>query len=426
MTRQYKSPPRPGAAPPSGRKLVQPRQAALACMLELTKHDLLVPEAMDRLPLALSEEDLRFAHELVYGTFRYLPGLKQILARYCKKVPPPVRWILLLSLYQLCYMRVPDYAVLDEANKLTVQWRVSGLKGLVNGVLRKALREDVAGNARLTDAQWLLPEWLAELLTDQYGQAAVSSWVTSWQKRPTLSYWSTQGEVLAGDSVSDLLPHARLANRAIPLETMKAKGIYVQNESSQALAEMVLRLNPQSILDTCAAPGGKACYLASFGKVTHLLALDPDARRLHLLKANQSRLGLTFETGSSPDAASHPDEGYDLVLVDAPCSGLGIIGRHPEIKFLKQGPADSTLRDTQQTILDTAWQYTRPGGHLLYAVCSLDRNELPTPPQSAQPLSDDKATVFFAGMPCIRRERDFYFPPSERLDGFSAMILHKP
>jgi len=191
------------------------------------------------------------------------------------------------------------------------------------------------------------------------------------------------------------------------------------------LVEMALRLHPRSALDTCAAPGGKACYMAAFGTLDHLLALDPDPRRQALLEANKQRLGLGFDTGTDLASSIHPDVGYDLVLGDAPCSGIGIVGRHPEIKHLKRGPADQRLRDIQRTILEQAWSYTRLGGYLLYAVCSLDRNELPPLPLGARPLTGDLAEDFFRGIPCVRRQGDFYFPPSERFDGFSAMLLVK-
>jgi len=408
--------------------LTNPRALAVACLAEVEKGALLVPEAMARQDFELSDENRNFAYEVVYGTFRFLPGLRHLTESLCKthKLPVAIRWLLLSSLYQLRFMRVPDYAVLDEANKLAQQLGYPKLKGLVNGVLRNAQRRGEPIWEERDAARRLLPDWLYDLFVDGYGSETVNAWLPAWERRAALSYWTADGQPLAEDTASENLPHAFRTNRTIRPQELQENKAYVQNESSQAVAEMILRLTSGRVLDLCAAPGGKCCYLAAFGELEHLQACDSAPNRIALLEQNQKRLGLNFPVQRIDACDLKVDEAYDLVLLDAPCSGIGIIGRHPEIKFLKHAPAGQKLQATQEALTKAAWSFVKPGGYLLYTVCSLDPEELPDAPEGCQVVDEETLTRISKGFPCVRRGDGFYFPPTEVFDGFSGILWEKP
>ena len=398
----------------------------MECLTEVEKFDLLVPEAMSRLTFDLPPEDRNFSHELVYGTFRWLPGLEGALEALCKpaKLPPRIRWLLLCSLYQLRFLRVPDYAVLNEAQKIVRFFKLTGLKGLVNGVLRNATRKLDSlfdGDA----SQAILPAWLRDLLADQYGPALYTSWVEAWKQPAVTCYWSKSGQGSPDDEKSSILPHGFRKGSSLSPSQLQGSDIYIQNESSQAIAEMALRSGACSILDLCAAPGGKICYMASFGKLKRLVGCDPSARRNLKLVENQRRLNLDFEikTAAAQDLTWEGDL-FDLVLVDAPCSGTGIIGRHPEVKFLKKGPADQALRSMQSKILKAGWRAVKPGGYLIYTVCSLDHREVPSMPADA--VANTTLLQAIDGLPVTESGHRFFFHPGPAFDGFSGMVLSRP
>ncbi len=404
------------------------RELAVRCLVEVERGQLLVPESMSRLTFRGSDRDRDFAHEIVYGVFRWEPGLTRTLARFCKlkKTPAPIRWLLMASLYQLRFMRVQSFAAVDEANKLAEKLGFPRLKGLVNGVLRNVVRTASQPWTEEEARAGVVPDWLAELIRARYGADRLAAWADVWRARGETAYWTLDDAGLDGDERSPTLPHAFLREGTLAPAAMDRGRAYVQNCASQAIAEMACRARPSSVLDLCAAPGGKSCYIAHFGRPAQLTAADSSPERMFLLKQNQTRLGLSFETRVAAAAALDlPPDSYDLVLADAPCSGLGIIGRHPEIKHLRKGPADETTRATQAAILEAGWRFVKPGGHLLYSVCSIDPAERPEPPADAVPDAEALASWVPPGVPCIVDGGYFRFEPDRRFDGFLGMALRK-
>ena len=201
----------------------QARELAIAVMMEVERERLLVPEAMNRFSFRLNAKDLNFAHELVYGTYRYLPGIDKVIARFCKKpkFPKPIRWILAISIYQLLFLRTPDHAVLNEANKLTHRFKVGGLRGLVNGVLRNLIRADIKTPEAEALPDWLLPEWLQQLFDQQYGADVYLPWLMLWQNRAPIGYWALSGKGLGQDQPIEGLRHAFMRNQAISMQEEK-------------------------------------------------------------------------------------------------------------------------------------------------------------------------------------------------------------
>lgn len=409
-------------------KIKTARELALECSLEVVEHQLLIPEAMQRLAHQLSDRDRQLANEIVYGTFRYQPGLQTLLLRFVAKpkYPQPIHWVLIQGLYQILFTRLPDYAVINEANRLCERLRMKGLKALVNGVLRRAGREREQILEKMDLVQWLLPSGLRRMYQEQYGAEALARWCQAWSERAAQTYWKHDDQPLEGDQRVEPLPHAIQRNGHLPESLMETSKLYVQNESSQAIAEIVCRLSPNSVLDLCGAPGGKACYVATFAKPERMLVCDAFAERLGLVAENRERLGLDFEMKASAaeDLDVAPDS-FDVVMVDAPCSGLGILGRHPEIKFHKPEPTTADFRERQVSLMARGWHFLKPGGYLLFTVCSLDRREVPGFPEGAEVAREQLAEHLV--IPHLLHENgSFTIEPSSRFDGFCGVLLRKP
>jgi 16S rRNA (cytosine967-C5)-methyltransferase len=406
----------------SMRRIDNPRELAILCMREVEDKHQLIPEAMMRYTHSLSAADLQLCHELLYGTYRFRPGLERtvrsFLPRY-ENIPFVIRRILMMGCYQLIQTRIPDYAVINESVELCERQRVRGLKGLVNAVLRRIAqqKDNLSESLRREPGSWLLPawwfDWLKKTFPEQFGR-----WCEGWLERPQHAAWSTRS--LRHVVRTGALPHAFFTE-----ETSKPH-IYIQNESSQAIGELVLSLKPHRFWDCCAAPGGKSFYINHFGNLERHLASDSDHHRLLRMRDNLHRLDLAMELREAEVENAARGEIFDTVLVDAPCSSLGIVGRHPEIKLLRSGSADAQLLDQQMKILNAAWPQVKPGGHLLYTVCTLDPMEIPKPPPEAEL---DHAAIrkgMPAGVPWQATEHGFLIEPSPRFDGFLGMLLRKP
>jgi 16S rRNA (cytosine967-C5)-methyltransferase len=332
----------------------------------------------------------------------------------------------------LGFTRIPSHAVLDQANRMAHAAGMGGMRGLVNGVLRKADRKGPELFAERDALDWLLPDWLAQQLIADHGREAVASWAEAWRQPPVWSYWSAGGEPLdENDLPSPTAPRAFRRENAITPGELADRPIYIQNESSQILSEILCRARPESVLDMCAAPGGKSHYIAAFQPPRKLVANDVSANRMAALRENQLRLGQSFETMVGDAAGSEfPTECYDAVLLDAPCTGIGVIGRHPEIKLLKKTQADEGLLGLQRALLEAAWARVSPGGLLLYSVCTLAKAETPPLPAGAEPVGAEDELISWIDEALLIRDADrpecFTIQPSRAHDGFRAMLARKP
>ncbi|PIE89221.1 MAG: hypothetical protein CR997_12280 [Acidobacteria bacterium] len=398
------------------------RELAVACMLEVEAKGLLVNEAISEIGLQLPKEDMAFAHEIAYGTFRYFFFIEEILKQYCKKplkkLPPFLQWLLRSSVYQLKMMRTPDYAVINEAVNIAQKRGFKRLKPVVNGILRQVQRN--LEKHEYHHERHFLPAWYKNQLQQQFASGTVSLWLENWKESPLQAYWNADEPAVNSSSERAMLPHVQFGH-----PDMRSGRVYIQNESAQAIAEIVCRSSCRRVLDTCAAPGGKTCYMAAFGQIEKLTASDISARRLKKMQENLQRLNLKAETHLITD--DHPVQGhFDLVLVDAPCSAMGIIARHPELKFLRTGHEHKQLLQTQQNILNSAWRRVEPGGFLLYTVCTLNKRELPAVPTEAVLAEEELKNWLPAGVPWLRpQEGHFVIPPSHRFDGFSGFLIKK-
>lgn len=279
----------------------------------------------------LSDMDRRFVTELVYGTTRMRRACDALVDRFVTSPPDaPTRTLLRLGAYQLAFAGVPAHAAVGETVELA-QKRVSGF---VNAVLRKVSTTPMKWPSEM--ARLSYPDWIGAALIEELGR-------------------------------HDAVAAMERMNTA-PTVTIRDDG-YVQDESSQWVAAAVEPRPGDRILDCCAAPGGKATALASSGAV--VTAADRRPNRVSMIAENASRLGLDVTTlvADATDPPFDPSS-FDAVLVDAPCSGLGALRRRPDARWRITPDDVRDLSVLQARILVASAPLVRPGGRLIYSVCT--------------------------------------------------------
>lgn len=354
---------------------------------------------------ALSPLDRRFATELVYGTVKAVATLDWILGHYIKK--PLVQTddlvvnILRLGIYQLYFLdRVPDSAAVNESVNLAKTFAHPGASGFVNAVLRSALREpdrvrypslakDPVRHISLREfhPEWLVRRWLAVLGTEETLALCRFDNTSPPLSLRTNTLRTTREELLQKltDSgtvaeASAWAPEGIVCSRLgdDPLQFLREGLCQAQDESSMLVGHVVAPRPGEFVIDACAAPGGKTTHLATLmqnrGRV---LALDVHPHKIALIQENQRRLGLNIIEARQLDATElHQDFSgqADRVLVDAPCSGLGVLRRRPDARWRKEASL-AELPPLQLKILASAAQCVKRGGVLVYSTCTLEEAE---------------------------------------------------
>lgn len=387
-----------------------PRQAACSVLLRIQKEGCYADQLMDRELSSgrLNGPDRGLFAELVFGVLRRQGTLDYILsgllAQPLARQEPQVLIFLRLGLYQLLYLdRIPESAAVNESVNLAKQI-LPRASGLVNAVLRNYLRhrdsvtfpDPVAAPAASIAARHSHPAWLVKLWFSQIGEAETELLAEASSLQPPLTLrantLATTREALLEKFAANGITAApcRFSPFGLMVEGRHhipglpgfREGLFaVQDEASQ-MAGILLDPQPgERVLDTCAAPGGKATHLAQLmGNRGELLAMDNSASKLPLIQETAGRLGISIIRTRAADllqSGAFPADAFDRVLLDAPCSGLGVIRRNPEAKW-RLTPEDVTrLAAVQKVMLKNAIRMLKPGGVLLYSTCSttLEENE---------------------------------------------------
>jgi 16S rRNA (cytosine967-C5)-methyltransferase len=354
----------------------------------------------------LSGPDRGLFAELVFGVLRRQGTLDYILTGLLTqpllKLEPQVLIFLRLGLYQLMYLdRIPESAAVNESVNLAKQ-TLPRASGLVNAVLRNYLRnkdtvtfpDPITAPVASIAARHSHPDWLVKLWFSQLGEAETELLAEASSRQPTLTLRAntlatTRDELLQAFASNGISAAAcRYSPHGIQVEGRHhipglpgfREGLFtVQDEASQMVT---LLLDPQAgerVLDTCAAPGGKATHIAQLmGNQGELLAMDNSGSKLPLILETALRLGITNIRTRAADllqSSALPAAAFDRVLLDAPCSGLGVIRRNPEAKW-RLTPDDITrLAAVQKSMLKNAARLLRPGGVLVYSTCSTTTQE---------------------------------------------------
>lgn len=353
--------------------------------------------ALDHAFLSIeSGKDRAFIQALCYGVCRQFHRLDFVLSQLLDKPlkDADVKALALVGLYQLNFMRVKPHAAVSET-VLAVR-KKPWAKSLINALLRTYLREqeglehkaDAFQSAALSHPEWLIkqieqdwPEQALTLLQENNLQPPMVLRVNPAKTSRENYLQRLIGQEIAAEAVS-FCPSAITLAKPVPVDVLPgfADGLVSVQDTAAQLAAGLLDVQPgQRVLDVCAAPGGKTAHiLESQAQLKELVAVDIDESRMQRVSENLQRLKLQAKLVVG-DAAKPEDwwDGtlFERILLDAPCSALGVIRRHPDIKLLRRAEDIGPLQALQKSILQAVWPLLAPGGVLLYATCSILKQE---------------------------------------------------
>lgn len=400
---------------------------------------------------ALADRDRALMRRLVATILRRLGTLGHLLSRLLDRgIPtdaPRAQSALLIGTAQILWMDVPDHAAVDLSVRLVQSdRRAAKYAGLVNAVLRRCAREgqsliDEVRSESLDTPPWLMARW-----SGHYGESAAKAIAAALSHEPALdltvkvnaAHWATR---LHGEALPTGTVRTSLQGSVTMLPGFSEGQWWVQDAAAALPARLFGDLKGRRVVDLCAAPGGKTAQLAQAG--AEVTAIDRSPNRVARLRENLGRLSLNARSLVA-DAIEWQDdaagEGFDGVLVDAPCSATGTIRRHPDVAWLKQDSDIAALTALQQRLLNRAITLLRPGGTLIYCTCSLEPEEgeqvvaallaseagIRRVPVSAAEVAGLADIVTPAGdlrtLPCHLKHDD---PTLGGLDGFYAARLTK-
>ncbi|NSL51231.1 16S rRNA (cytosine(967)-C(5))-methyltransferase RsmB [Calidifontibacillus erzurumensis] len=382
------------------------RELALDILLQIEKNqaysNLLLNKMIER--HSLKAVDIGLLTEIVYGTTQRKLTIDFFLKPFLKKAKKIDLWVLILlrlSLYQIVYLdRIPDRAAIFEAVEIAKKRGHRGISGMVNGVLRSIQREGLPNFENIKDPLerlaietsfplWLIEKWAAQYGIDTTRKICESSLVPPHVTARVNCNKATVPEVLSLLEKENVKAKTgTLSVDSIVIEegnltktkTFQNGYVTIQDESSMLVARALEPENDEIILDCCAAPGGKTTHIAERlkgqGKV---IAVDIHPHKVKLIEEQVERLNLTnVETVISDSRELHKHfrpETFDRILVDAPCSGFGVIQRKPDIKYSKKLEDIEKLAEIQCTILKNVAGLLKKGGTLVYSTCTIDKDE---------------------------------------------------
>ena len=369
-----------------------PRRDALQVFMDVVEDGAFANLRLKELRREPSEQS--FVSSLVYTALEHMTWADYMLSFYVKPQKKVIRNILRLAVAELFFMGTPDHAAVNGAVALTKECGKGALAGLVNGVLRRMLRErdnlpalpqDVA--ARLS-IQYGCPEWILREWLERFG-AAETEQLLSWEP-PAMEIRAQHpftNEKLAEQLHQ--LPYARgqvddncfRLDEGIPLSSLslfQEGKIAVQGEGAMAICRFMGDMRGKKVLDACAAPGGKAAYLWSLAKGDiDLTCYELHPHRLELMERAFARLHVQA-TCQTRDARLIPEDEapcFDAVLLDVPCSGLGLIREKPDVALHRKEEDLTELCRTQAALLNGCSRLVRPGGMLCYSTCTISQRE---------------------------------------------------
>lgn len=404
-----------------------------------------IPDAKDR----------ALARELVFGVLRYYPTLTFILQRLLQKPLKPkdtdVTCLLLIGIYQLRYMRIPDHAAVNESVKLTQNLKKKWARGFANGVLRNCLREkntfdelcEKNDPARYSHPKWLLnrikQDWPDhwESIVEKNNQQAPMILRVNQQQCSVEDY---RQKLTAINIDAELMPHAPDALRLLhACDVGVLPGFYdglvsVQDAAAQqavanlGLLEMGLKEKCR-VLDACAAPGGKTAHILEMRPTADVQALELSEKRLPLIEETLTRLKLKAKVICAD--AVNVDEWwdgqlFDRILLDAPCSATGVIRRNPDIKFHRRPEDIDAVVLSQKALFDALWPLLKPGGTFLYATCSILKDENENQVQQFLARHDDAIETKLSAIGEVQCQVGVQiFPGHHDMDGFYYARINK-
>ncbi len=387
----------------------------------------------------LSAQQRAAMQDLSYGTLRFYGQLDRVLQQLLHKPvqDEQLRCLLLVALYQLQYGKAAHHAVVDHAVHAARKIN-AGAAGLANAVLRQFLRKQdelLAGAASSEEGRYSYPQWWVNAIREQYG-ATAEAILLAGNLHPPMTLRVNCRRTKTSDYLQQLsaqnIPasqtgaEALLLERPMPVEKLPGFGegmVSVQDAGAQYAAHLLDLHDGMRVLDACAAPGGKSAHMLELARID-LLALDKDELRLQKVQENLQRLQLPahLHTGDAAQPETWWDgQPFQRILADVPCSASGVVRRHPDIKWLRRPEDIVGFAQQQERILAALWQTLASDGKLLYATCSVFRQE------------NQRVIENFLRQHSDARQLPLQAPemnegqllPNDQHDGFFYALLHK-
>lgn len=440
----------------------QPRRNALQVVTAVLEAGAYSNLALGQALKGMTKVDAAFTKQLVYGTLTHRLSIDYLLEQWLStplsKLRPAIRNLLRMGLYQVIYLEVPDYAAVNESVRMAHRVGHRGVAALVNAVLRRAVREkadlpwpQTPSLAYNMSIRYSFPEWMIARWLQRFGEAETEMFCAAQNRQPgidlrinslrTCSSRMMQelADLGVGAEMNSLVANSlRVRGLSLPnIPPFEDGLITVQGAASTLVSQVLAPGAGQLVYDVCAAPGGKALHLAELmGDRGRLVAVDINERRLRLITAAARRMQIKSVETRCQDAAALHTLGWeqgDGVLVDAPCSGLGVIRRRPDIRWHRSPAAIADLAAEQLKILSSAAALVKPGGVLVYSVCSTE------PEETTQVIGAflQHNPHFQPGLwpqglrsvwqPAPKTGALFTYPQRHDLDGFYiARLVHRP
>ena len=384
-----------------------PRKLALEALYKIDKEEaysnIVLDELLNKNRNVLSNKDINFISELVYGVTTWKLTLDTIIQKYSKikikKISPWVINILRMGAYQIVFLdKVPKSAAVNESVNLCKKYGGKSV-GFVNAILRKVekseylelfeIKNDIEKISKTTS----MPEWIVRELNKEFDPEKVNEICENSNLKPKITIRinnlkitknelkkSLQSkEIEVEDGIIEDFLYLKNVKNITNLDEYK-KGLFTMQDESAGLTALVL--NPkegESILDCCSAPGGKTTYIAELmNNKGNVIAWDLYKHRLDKVQENSKRLGIDIIKTEENDATVLKEEyieKFDKILIDAPCLGLGVIKRKPDIKWQRKFEDVEEISKIQEKILNTCSKYLKKGGILVYSTCSIIQSE---------------------------------------------------
>ena len=394
----------------------------------------------------LNEQEKRFIKRLAEGCVERRIELDYILDEYStvpvKKMKPTIRCLMRMGVYQILYMdSVPDSAACNEAVKLAGKRKFVNLKGFVNGVLRKIaaqkdnipLPDEDAEPVRALSVQYSMPEWSVELWLEEYGREQTrrlleqllavhpvtirfAQQVTPQQRQDYIRSWQAAGIKVTQSEYLEYAYYLEGVSGVAALEGYNEGAFMVQDVSSMLCVEAAGLKVGDMVMDVCAAPGGKALLAAQ--TAAHVLARDVSEAKLWRTCENVRRMGLedkvTVQLWDAVSTDTDKIESADVVFMDVPCSGLGVMGKKRDIKYNVTPESLESLVALQRRIIQGSWQYVKPGGVLIYSTCTINRRE-----------NEEACSYICENFPFTLEESRQLLPQEAHMDGFFYARLRR-
>ncbi|MEY8731786.1 16S rRNA (cytosine(967)-C(5))-methyltransferase RsmB [Peribacillus frigoritolerans] len=352
----------------------------------------------------LSAVDSGLLTEISYGTIQRKMTLDYFLNPFIKQPKKTQSWVinlLRLSVYQMVYLdKVPDHAIIFEAVEISKKRGHKGTSSMVNGVLRNIQRngvpslEEIKNDLERLSIEVSHPIWLVQRWVEQFGYEKTKEMceinltaplqtgrvnLKKISRRELISILTEEGYDV---EASEVVPEAIISYKGnlAHSESYKMGYLSIQDESSMLVAHALGANENDAVLDCCAAPGGKTTHIAEGLTTGQVYALDLHEHKVKLIKEQAERLKLrnnikTMALDSRKVQEHFNKEGFDRVLIDAPCSGLGVMRRKPDVKYTKTKDDIMKLSSIQQQLLESAAPLVKQGGRLVYSTCTVDKEE---------------------------------------------------